>query len=70
MKYIPTWLPFTTFKRKALETRKAVEVMFRLPYDFVIKDMVNICALDHHLSTNNPFLARWRRRAIIRLNAH
>ncbi|KAF7759803.1 hypothetical protein Agabi119p4_11498 [Agaricus bisporus var. burnettii] len=39
MKYLPTWLPFTNFKRNALETRKAVEVMFRVPYDLVIKDM-------------------------------
>lgn len=69
MKYLPTWLPFTNFKRNALETRKAVEVMFRVPYDLVIKDMVNICALNHHLSTNNAFLAGWRRRTIIRLNA-
>lgn len=44
MKYIPTWLPFAAFKRKALETREAVEAMFHVPYELVKKDMVSACA--------------------------
>lgn len=40
MKYIPTWLPFTNFKRKALVAHEAVDTMFRVPYDLVKKDVV------------------------------
>lgn len=42
MRHIPTWLPIASFKRKALEARKAVEAMLQVPYDLVKTDMVSI----------------------------
>ncbi|PFH50357.1 hypothetical protein AMATHDRAFT_145202 [Amanita thiersii Skay4041] len=39
IKHIPTWAPFAGFKRRALETRKAVETMMNVPFEIVKKDM-------------------------------
>ncbi|KAF8229384.1 cytochrome P450 [Tricholoma matsutake] len=39
LKYIPAWAPFAGFKRKALETRKAVDKMMNIPFDMVKKNM-------------------------------
>ncbi|KAF5375444.1 hypothetical protein D9615_007975 [Tricholomella constricta] len=39
LRHIPTWAPFSGFKRKALETRKAVDKMMNVPFDMVKKEM-------------------------------
>lgn len=41
-RHIPTWAPFSDFKVKALETRKAVEAMMEIPFEQVKVDMVGI----------------------------
>jgi hypothetical protein len=41
-RHIPTWAPFSDFKVKALETRKAVEAMMEIPFEQVKVDMVSI----------------------------
>ncbi|KAJ2934553.1 hypothetical protein H1R20_g2525, partial [Candolleomyces eurysporus] len=33
LRHIPTWAPFSDFKKDALETRKAVEAMMDVPYE-------------------------------------
>lgn len=40
VKYYPTWLPFSDWKRRALEAGKLVKVMFDYPYNKVKKAMV------------------------------
>lgn len=40
VKYYPTWLPFSTWKRKALEAGELVKVMFDVPYNQVKAQMV------------------------------
>ncbi|PPQ98474.1 LOW QUALITY PROTEIN: hypothetical protein CVT26_013875 [Gymnopilus dilepis] len=37
--HIPTWAPFSTFKTKAMETRKAVEALMEIPYEHVKSQM-------------------------------
>ncbi|KAG6907755.1 hypothetical protein DXG01_007509 [Tephrocybe rancida] len=39
LRHIPTWAPFSEFKRKALKTRVAVEEMMNLPFEMVKKQM-------------------------------
>ncbi|KAG5730241.1 O-methylsterigmatocystin oxidoreductase [Termitomyces sp. T112] len=39
LRHIPTWAPFAEFKRKALETRVAVEEMMNIPFEMVKKQM-------------------------------
>ncbi|KAF9444950.1 cytochrome P450 [Macrolepiota fuliginosa MF-IS2] len=51
MRFIPTWLPFAGFKRKALETRSAVDAMFRVPFDLVKEDMKSGKAGASYVST-------------------
>ncbi|TFK29092.1 cytochrome P450 [Coprinopsis marcescibilis] len=51
MRHIPTWAPFSTFKRKALETRKAVEDMMDIPFELVKEDMKTGVAIPSYTST-------------------
>ncbi|KIM41937.1 hypothetical protein M413DRAFT_71520 [Hebeloma cylindrosporum] len=51
MKYIPTWAPFSDFKVKALETRKAVEAMMEIPFEQVKVDMRSGTAVPSYTST-------------------
>lgn len=41
MRYIPTWAPFSAFKRDALEVKAAVEQMMTIPYEQV-KEEINM----------------------------
>ena len=70
-RHIPTWAPFSDFKVKALETRKAVEAMMEIPFEQVKVDMVGIGLWKHmwrkdspHHSSRNrePLFRRIRRR--------
>ncbi|KAF8968747.1 cytochrome P450 [Flammula alnicola] len=51
MRHIPTWAPFSTFKIKALETRKAVEAMMEIPFEQVKADMRSGTAVPSYTST-------------------
>ncbi|EDR09464.1 uncharacterized protein LACBIDRAFT_190116 [Laccaria bicolor S238N-H82] len=39
MRHIPSWVPFASFKRRALETRKVVDDMMDIPYELVKANM-------------------------------
>jgi len=39
LKYLPTWAPFSGFKRRALETRDALNDMINIPFDIVKEAM-------------------------------
>ncbi|TFK67985.1 cytochrome P450 [Pluteus cervinus] len=39
MKHIPTWAPFSTFKRNAQETKRAVDSMMNIPFNIVKDEM-------------------------------
>ncbi|KAF9005425.1 cytochrome P450 [Cyathus striatus] len=41
MKHIPTWAPFSSFKCKALQTRRAVVEMFNVPFEKVKADVLS-----------------------------
>ena len=41
MKYIPTWMPGSAFKRNALAIRASVDKMFSVPLDQVKREMVS-----------------------------
>lgn len=47
LRHIPTWAPFSSFKKQALETRHAVEAMMDVPYELVKSEMVCIHPLFH-----------------------
>ncbi|KAF8182928.1 cytochrome P450 [Pholiota molesta] len=51
IRHIPTWAPFSTFKIKALETRKAVEAMMKIPFEQVVADMKSGTAVPSYTST-------------------
>lgn len=40
VKYLPSWMPGAGFKRHALKTKKAVQVMFNKPFEMVTKQRV------------------------------
>lgn len=40
LRYIPTWAPFSAFKRDALEVKAAVEQMMTIPYEQVKEEIV------------------------------
>ncbi|KAF9478585.1 cytochrome P450 [Pholiota conissans] len=50
MRHIPTWAPFSTFKIKALETRKAVEAMMHIPFEQVVAEMKSGTAVPSYTS--------------------
>uniref|UniRef100_A0A8H8CJB8 Cytochrome P450 n=1 Tax=Psilocybe cubensis TaxID=181762 RepID=A0A8H8CJB8_PSICU len=50
MRHIPTWAPFSTFKIKALECRKAVEAMMDVPFEQVKADMKSGTAVPSYTS--------------------
>lgn len=39
-RHIPTWAPFSGFKRDAEQVKTAVDMMFNLPYEAVKKQLV------------------------------
>ncbi|KAF5329266.1 hypothetical protein D9619_009011 [Psilocybe cf. subviscida] len=51
IRHIPTWAPFSTFKIKALETRKAVKAMMEIPFEQVKADMRSGTAVPSYTST-------------------
>ncbi|KAF8797657.1 cytochrome P450 [Phlegmacium glaucopus] len=51
MRHIPTWAPFSSFKIKALEARKAVEAMMDIPFEQVKSDMRSGRAVPSYTST-------------------
>ncbi|EAU87749.2 cytochrome P450 [Coprinopsis cinerea okayama7 len=51
MRHIPTWAPFSSFKRKALETRKAVEDMMEIPFQLVKQEMKSGVAIPSYTSS-------------------
>ncbi|KAF8153982.1 cytochrome P450 [Crassisporium funariophilum] len=51
LRHIPTWAPFSAFKIKALETRKAVEAMMDIPFEQVKADMRSGEAVPSYTST-------------------
>ncbi|PPQ90193.1 LOW QUALITY PROTEIN: hypothetical protein CVT25_001373 [Psilocybe cyanescens] len=51
IRHIPTWAPFSTFKIKALECRKAVEAMMDIPFEQVKTDMRSGTAVPSYTST-------------------
>ena len=53
-RHIPTWAPFSDFKVKALETRKAVEAMMEIPFEQVKVDMVSIGLWKHMWRKDSP----------------
>ncbi|TEB33718.1 cytochrome P450 [Coprinellus micaceus] len=50
LRHIPTWAPFSNFKRKALETREAVEAMMEVPYAVVKSEMKTGIAVPSYTS--------------------
>ncbi|KAF8904742.1 cytochrome P450 [Gymnopilus junonius] len=50
MRHIPTWAPFSTFKIKAMETRKAVEALMEVPFEQVKSDMKSGSAVPSYTS--------------------
>lgn len=42
-RHIPTWAPFSSFKKNALETRKAVKDMMEVPFKQVVSEMASAC---------------------------
>ncbi|KAG6895886.1 hypothetical protein C0992_011779 [Termitomyces sp. T32_za158] len=52
LRHIPTWAPFAEFKRKALETRVAVEEMMNIPFEMVKKQMVYTVSFDREVEAN------------------
>ncbi|KAF8646264.1 hypothetical protein AX16_007304 [Volvariella volvacea WC 439] len=51
MKHIPTWAPFSTFKRNALLTREAVDKMMSIPFEMVKNEMKAGSAIPSFTST-------------------
>ncbi|KAG6896969.1 hypothetical protein C0992_004971 [Termitomyces sp. T32_za158] len=41
LKYVPDWMPFADFKRKAKQWRKLSSDMINLPYDAIRHNIVN-----------------------------
>ncbi|KAJ2912765.1 hypothetical protein MD484_g7648, partial [Candolleomyces efflorescens] len=50
LRHIPTWAPFSAFKKDALETRKAVEAMMAVPYELVKNEMKTGVAVPSYTS--------------------
>ncbi|KDR74052.1 hypothetical protein GALMADRAFT_269547 [Galerina marginata CBS 339.88] len=50
IRHIPTWAPFSNFKVKAMETRKAVEAMMDIPFEQVKTDMRSGAAVPSYTS--------------------
>lgn len=48
VRYLPEWLPFTTFKKVAAEHRKTLIDMVNYPYDFV-KEQLKVHLPSHRL---------------------
>ncbi|KAK0201063.1 cytochrome P450 [Desarmillaria ectypa] len=61
MRYIPTWAPFSSFKRDALQVKAAVDQMMSLPYERVKEEMnlgtaassLTSRLIEAHLNTGN-----------------
>ncbi|PPQ69577.1 hypothetical protein CVT24_001377 [Panaeolus cyanescens] len=50
MKYIPTWAPFSAFKIRAEEVKKAVDAMMEVPFQQVVDDMNSGIAVPSYTS--------------------
>lgn len=42
LKYVPGWIPYADFKRKAKEWRKLAKAMINLPYEAAKRNIVSI----------------------------
>ncbi|KAF5325955.1 hypothetical protein D9611_000766 [Ephemerocybe angulata] len=51
LRHIPTWAPFVSFKKQALETREAVNAMMAVPYELVKSEMKTGVAIPSYTSS-------------------
>lgn len=42
LKFIPKWMPGARFKRIAESMRRDLKILYNVPFDFVIKEMVSL----------------------------